>query len=91
MDAPLSEKEIKMLSLQLKSGEYFTIGDDITVQIFEKSGSLFKVSIQAPREMQILRGSLHERTGERPDSVFDERSKSPSEQRWEAKRKQRET
>lgn len=79
-----------MLSLQLKSGEYFTIGDNITVQIFEKSGSLFKVSVQAPREMQILRGSLHERTGERPDSIYDQRTKSPGEQRWEAKRKQRE-
>ena len=79
-----------MLSLQMKSGEYFTIGDNITVQIFEKSGSLFKVSVQAPREMQILRGSLHERTGERPDSIYNERTKSPGEQRWEAKRKQRE-
>ena len=79
-----------MLSLQMKSGEYFTIGDNITVQIFEKSGSLFKVSVQAPREMQILRGSLHERTGERPDSIYDTRTKSPGEQRWEAKRKQRE-
>ena len=79
-----------MLSLQLKSGDYFTIGDNITVQIFEKSGSLFKVSVQAPREMQILRGSLHERTGERPDSIYNERTKSPGEQRWEAKRKQRE-
>ena len=79
-----------MLSLQMKSGEYFTIGDNITVQIFEKSGSLFKVSVQAPREMQILRGSLHERTGNRPDSIYDRRTKSPGEQRWEAKRKQRE-
>ena len=79
-----------MLSLQLKSGDYFTIGDNITVQIFEKSGSLFKVSVQAPREMQILRGSLHERTGDRPDSIYNERTKSPGEQRWEAKRKQRE-
>lgn len=79
-----------MLSLQLKSGEYFTIGDNITVQIFEKSGSVFKVSVQAPREMQILRGSLHERTGERPGSIYNERSKSPGEQRWETRRKQRE-
>ena len=80
-----------MLSLQLKSGEYFKIGDDITVQIFEKSGSLFKVSIQAPRELTILRGSLHERTGERPGSVFDEPSKRPSERHLDPRRKQQET
>ena len=27
-----------MLSLQLKSGEYLTIGDDIVVQVFEQGG-----------------------------------------------------
>ena len=28
-----------MLSLQLKSGEYLTIGDDIVVQVFEQGGT----------------------------------------------------
>ena len=29
-----------MLSLQLKSGEYLTIGDDIVVQVFEQGGAI---------------------------------------------------
>ena len=55
-----------MLSLQLKSGEYLTIGDEIAVQIFEESGSTFRVAVKAPREIPILRGEVLERTGERP-------------------------
>ncbi|MCI8554002.1 MAG: carbon storage regulator, partial [Clostridiales bacterium] len=39
-----------MLSLQLKSGEYFTIGDDIVVQVFHDSSS-FRVQVKAPREL----------------------------------------
>ena len=86
-----------MLSLQMKSGEYVTIGDNISVQIFEKSAHLFQVSIQAPREIRILRGKLHERTGEKPDGVFEKPVKSPSEKRdsarqmekWTEKQKKR--
>ena len=67
-----------MLSLQLKSGEYLTIGDNIAVQIFEQSGSSFKVSVKAPREVPILRGDVLERTEKRPTGLHDRRPKSPS-------------
>lgn len=36
-----------MLSLQLKSGEYLTIGDDIVVQVFEQGGTI-RVAVKAP-------------------------------------------
>ena len=49
-----------MLSLQLKSGEYLTIGDHIAVQIFQQTGSCFQVAVQAPREWPILRGEVRE-------------------------------
>lgn len=75
-----------MLSLQLKSGEYLTIGEDIAVQVFEQSGSAFRVAVKAPREVPILRGEVHERTGERPDGLRDKRPKSPSDRRHSAKR-----
>lgn len=71
-----------MLSLQLKSGEYITIGDDIVVQVFQESGSIFRVSVDAPRELPILRGEVLERTENRPEGVHNEppkRRKSPSE------------
>jgi len=73
-----------MLSLQLKSGEYLTIGEDIAVQVFKQSGSTFRVSIKAPKEVPILRGEVHERTEDRPDGLHSRRPKSPSERRRNA-------
>ena len=59
-----------MLSLQLKDGEYLTIGEDIVIQVF--TNSTVRVAVQAPREMTVLRGEVLERNGEdRPDCVFD--------------------
>ena len=86
-----------MLSLQLKSGEYITIGDDIAVQVFQQSGSSFRVAVKAPRELTILRGEVHERSGDRPDGLHKRRPQSPSERNynqkhraeWEEKRETR--
>lgn len=59
-----------MLTLQLKDGEYLTIGEDIVIQVF--TNSTIKLAIQAPREMTVLRGEVLERNGDqRPDCVFD--------------------
>ena len=60
-----------MLSLQLKTGDYMTIGGDMVVQLDHISGDRCKLMIEAPRDMTILRGEVLERTGgERPDGVF---------------------
>lgn len=74
-----------MLSLQLKSGEYITIGDDIVIQIFEQSGSSFRVAVKAPKELTILRGEVHERSGDRPDGLHKRRPQSPSERKYNQK------
>jgi len=61
-----------MLSLQLSDGEYLTIGEDIVIQVF--TNSTIKVSVQAPRDMTILRGEVLERNGsDRPACVYDPR------------------
>ncbi len=61
-----------MLSLQLKTGDYMTIGEDVVVQLDHISGDRCKLMVQAPKDMAILRGEVLERTGgERPDCVFD--------------------
>ena len=63
-----------MLFLQLKDGEYLTIGDDIVIQVF--TNSTIKVSVQAPRDMTILRGEVLERNGEeRPQGLLDPKLK----------------
>ena len=51
-----------MLSLNLKDGEYLTIGEDIVIQVF--TNSTIRVAVQAPREMTVLRGEVLERNGE---------------------------
>ena len=59
-----------MLSLNLKDGEYLTIGEDIVIQVF--TNSTIRVAVQAPREMTVLRGEVLERGGEdRPDCLYD--------------------
>ena len=61
-----------MLSLTLNQGEYLTIGDEIVVQLSRVSEDRCKLTVQAPRELKILRGEVLERIGgERPDCVFD--------------------
>ena len=59
-----------MLFLQLKEGEYITIGEDIVVQVFPDSGSMTRLAIKAPRELTILRGEVRERNGaKRPEGL----------------------
>ncbi len=58
-----------MLSLRITSGDYIAIGDDIVVQVTQAQGSAFNVSIDAPREVPIVRGALHERAAARPDCI----------------------
>ncbi len=74
-----------MLFLQLRDGEYLTIGDDIVIQVF--TTSTIKVSVQAPKEMTILRGDVLERNGEeRPACVY-----GLSPERWKKQRKRFQT
>lgn len=76
-------KEVSvMLSMQMKSGEYLTIGDNVVVQLFKESGPQFRISIKAPREVPIVRGKVLERKGEeRPEGLLDRKpKKSPSSQ-----------
>ena len=64
-------KEFAMLLLQLKSGEYLTVGENIAVQVFQDSGAI-RVAVKAPRDMCILRGEVRERNGEgRPRGLID--------------------
>ena len=60
-----------MLFLQLKEGEYVTIGEDIAVQVFQESGGRIRVGVKAPRDLTILRGEVRERNGAaRPKGII---------------------
>lgn len=61
-----------MLSLQLRTGDYLTIGKDVVVQLNHISGDRCRLMIKAPREVPVLRGELLERAGaERPECVHE--------------------
>ena len=61
-----------MLSLQLRTGDYMTIGADVVVQLNDISCDRCRLMIDAPREVPILRGDLLERGGgERPECVLE--------------------
>ena len=47
-----------MLILTRKTGQGFTIGDNIEITITEVSGDKVRVGINAPREVKILRSEL---------------------------------
>lgn len=59
-----------MLFLQLKEGEYLTIGEDIAVQVFPDSGGRVRVAVKAPKDLTVLRGEVRERNGaKRPEGL----------------------
>ena len=70
-NGPDARKKFAMLTLQLKDGEYLTIGEDIVIQVF--TNSTIRVAVQAPRDMTVLRGEVLEQNGEeRPDCLYDQ-------------------
>ncbi len=78
-----------MLSLQLKTGDYMTIGGNVVVQLDRISGNRCKLMIEAPRDMAILRGEVLERTGgERPDCVFSGPRQHRQEVSWNRNKSQ---
>lgn len=67
-----------MLFLQLKSGEYLTIGEDIAVQVFQETGDRIRVAVSAPRDLTILRGEVRERNGaQRPNGLLGQLKPGP--------------
>ena len=58
-----------MLTLRVESGDYVAIGDNIFVQVYQVKDSTFALSIDAPKEVPIVRGELHEKTAACPESI----------------------
>lgn len=65
-----------MLTLTVHEGEYITIGPDIVVQVL-KAGDTFRLAIEAPRELEIVRAKVRERTAEAPECIQRVRKQKP--------------
>jgi len=52
-----------MLHLHLRENEYFTVNGDITIKVTTVEGKQTYLSIDAPREVPIVRGTVLERSG----------------------------
>ena len=63
MRAAGHRKEIPMLQLSLRPGEYLTIHGDIVVQLAQLSGSRAFLRVEADRSIPIVRGKVLERSG----------------------------
>ena len=71
-----------MLFLQLKSGEYLTIGEDITIQVFRDSCARIRVAVNAPGGVAVVRGEVRERNGEgRPEGLVEKKSRTPAQEK----------
>jgi sRNA-binding carbon storage regulator CsrA len=49
-----------MLNIILDKGDFFMIGDDIKITFSKQSGEQYTLLFDAPRDLKILRGKLHE-------------------------------
>ena len=72
-----------MLNLTIRPGDYFTIGDEIRVVVLGGSKNNVKVMVDAPRQYDVVRGSVLEAdTSEERDRLktfYPEKSLSPNE------------
>ena len=58
-----------MLSLNMGRGEYFTINENIVVQVYPQ-GNQATVCVDAPREIPVVRGTLRELEGKQKPAAI---------------------
>jgi carbon storage regulator len=52
-----------MLVLGVKEGDYIVIGEDVKIKVI-KTGNLFRLGVEAPKGMRVLRQRVYERETE---------------------------
>jgi len=76
-----------MLCISMLAGEYFTINDNIVVKLDHVYASRLHLTINAPREIPIVRGRVLERNGgERPACIGEVKRRYRSQLPWDRKK-----
>lgn len=77
-----------MLRISMKIGQYFTVGDNTVVQYDNLTGERVHLTINAPREVPILRGEVLERSGkQRPACVTEPSPRYVRQLQWNGAKK----
>ena len=63
-----------MLTLGRNAGEYLVINKNIIVQVMN-DGVQIKLAVDAPKDVEILRGEVYERTNSTPECLVQLRKK----------------
>ena len=78
-----------MLCISMKAGDYFTVGGSTVIQYDRLSGERVHLTVNAPREVPILRGEVLERNGgQRPACVMETSPRFVRQLPWDHKKKQ---
>lgn len=78
-----------MLCISMRAGDYFTVGSSTVVQFDRLTGDRVHLTINAPREVPILRGDVLERQGgQRPGCVMGVSPRHVKQLPWNPAKKQ---
>lgn len=78
-----------MLCISMRAGDYFTVGENTVVQFDRLTGDRVHLTINAPREVPVLRGDVLERSGgQRPGCVKDVSPRYVRQLPWDHRKKQ---
>lgn len=78
-----------MLCISLTPGEYFTMGENTVIQYDRLSGERVHLTVNAPRQVPVLRGEVLERNGgKRPECVMPRSSRYVRQLPWDGRKKQ---
>ncbi len=62
-----------MLCISMSPGDYLTIGENVVLQMDRVTGSHCKVTVNAPREIPVVRGEVRERAGAQRPACLTEK------------------
>ena len=78
-----------MLCISMRAGDYFTVGESTVIQFTRLTGDRAHITVNAPREVPVLRGEVLERNGgQRPGCVMDVAPHYVRQLPWDHRKKQ---
>lgn len=78
-----------MLCITLLPSDYFTVGSDTVIQFDRLSGERVHLTVDAPRQIPVLRGEVLERQGgQRPACVKERSPRCVRQLPWDHRKKQ---